>query len=449
VTAKDILSDLVRSVETASSLSGQSKETTPWTNRSQGQVSNISSAESIPEGGLPRVTSLSFQASENANKVPEAAERQADLREECGLADDGWAAFDDCPPFDTSLFPSHILDKNGFPMVNLELTTVDVHSDENVTEADDDFTADEKELAAQLIREMKDEIANDGHEDYSNGSRIKSSLSRARFVASQVAKIEGRDAEKISRRIELQQQGRQEEASMREQEHQRLTETAKQRGEENERVEQFMAKELARRIAKEQEWGKLQEMAEELARKQLEAEKLQQNEQTDQFQQFLDQNVRCRPCTTEEADLPEHKKCTVDESSSLPVSHPIESKSLSQCYTSESRSPAQSEKAQRHQLPSATLGERESSPPASSPRKSSIEKREVQPNSPSSVVDFNSMPVRNTTDPIGSTATIATQRFRQTMVVFSNRQTKCSPPATRPKPTWNPKPPKHYNRTLN
>lgn len=446
VTAKDILSDLVKTVDTASSFSGQSKETTPWANTSGGAVTKASSSESIPKREQPQPASLlsvEDRIVEETEELLMEVQEKEPVKDDFGFdIDDGWTAFDDCTPFDTLLFSSQNLDNNGFPLVRMESEAGDNRPGE--LEADEEYQAEEEELAADLIKEMEEEVAKDGV-----GIKKATSL-RARFVASQVGKIEGTEAEEITKKVLEQQQKQRERAMLEEEEKRRMAETgaiAKQRAAENERVEQDMAKELARRIAKEQEWGKLQEMAQELARKQQEVEMYQELERRSQVMQSVDRAEHRRPFAFEEVEVTERSDFSDDEVSSLPTTQSIDSRSLSQFYTKENNISFLSRKVQRNELSPPAMKKSEVPPPASSPETIASERKEVQPNSPSSVADLNTKPVSNTNQN-RTMAISASQRFRQTRVVFSNRQVESSP-ASRPKPTWNPKPPKHYNRSTN
>ena len=349
VTTRDILSDLVKANDSTSAISGHSKETTPWV--------NTAAKATHEQSNLVGSTSLVSMEEEPAEVMEEEEEEQElqDQQVEEGkptkkesstdafgfVVDDGWTAFDDCPAFDTSFFPSNALDDAGFP-ISTKKETAKEERRSGPVDLDDDFDseAEEEELAAELRKEMEEEIAK---EKSTNATVQKQGRQeRSAYVASQVTKLETSEEEEdklrlIEEEIERKQteeraKKQREEERLREEQYRLSREIAKSREDEHEQQEQNLAKELARRIAKEQEWGKLQEMAQELARKQMDEEKYQE------LQRQIKKNDR-PPFTLEEVEVADRDSLSDDDVSSLPTTQSLDSRSLSQFLLKENGIP--------------------------------------------------------------------------------------------------------------
>jgi hypothetical protein len=474
VTTKDILSDLVKAADEPSILSGHSKDTTPWANSSRGanahvlqeqpQIADSASMDPVEEVAAEDETEQ--QEAGQKHEQNQEQPSQAHAKDLFGFtADDGWMAFDDFPAFDTSLFPSDALDENGFPMSSEK---VPVERRFGPVDLDDDSVAEEQEeLAAELRKEMVEEIAKEsknGHvkmKNINSSTRKKVREERSASVAGQVKSSENNSEEEDRLRLieeEVERKQTEERARkqrleerMREEQYRQSRKIAKSREEEREKQEQDMAKELARRIAKEQEWGKLHEMAQELARKQLDGENCQNFESRLKLGDYGDR----RPFTLEEVEVAERDCFSDDDVSSLPTTQSMDSRSLSQFLIKENNTPPVIDKIGHgsftsHPVKSASQPVQSSTSVVSGTNQESdvAEQPTDEPSSPSSVVDLNDNPTQKS--PAGISGPLAARaRYRNTRAVFANRQQTESSPTSRPKPTWNPKPPRHCHRSEN
>ena len=238
---------------------------------------------------------------------------------------------------------------------------------------------------------------------------------------------------------------------------------AQKRVQAHELREQEMAKELARRIAKEQEWGRLQEMAEELAKKKID------DEQYQSFDRKIDSRQNKKnsspPFALDSVDFAERSDLEDDEISSLPTMHSGSGDSklsnLSPTRTKDSNSPfdeqVDSVERSSYSTPSKTgISRLREDPPDSMIERQQQEEQPHQeeeqsyssngrePKSPSSVVELGNS---STTSRSRKSAPIMRHRYHKPRVEFGTRLLGQSESGPRPKPTWNPKPPKHYNRS--
>ncbi|KAL3914103.1 MAG: hypothetical protein SGILL_006234 [Bacillariaceae sp.] len=442
VSTNDILSDLVKTGETPSALSILPKETMRRVHSTTTHRTSTSHAHVLKQGST-ETTEL-----EQLKQEPEQSVQEP-VKDEFGFSvDDGWMAFDDCPPFDTSFLPD-TLDINGFPVQSKQGTTKELGKSDPV-DLDDDFEAEEEEIAAALRKEMAEEIARE-----SSAPRWKKNIvspfgeDQSALVEGQVDDIEISAEDQDKLRVMEEEMGRQqtelrgrrdgEEARMREEQIQLSGETSESTAEQQEQQDQHSAKELARRIAKEQEWGKLQEMAKELARRQLDEEKHQTfDRRTKRIE------ARSHPFSLEEVEVAERGEFSDDEVSSLPTTQSLDGKSLSQFQIKEISSPVTIEEDTSD---SSALDATASI----SNETSSIDKESDEPSSPSSVADLDCNLVKSPTNQscVASGSLAARARYRNTRAVFASRHMESTPGSSRTKPTWNPTPPRHYNRTNN
>mmetsp|Transcript_16871 Transcript_16871/g.27374 ORF Transcript_16871/g.27374 Transcript_16871/m.27374 type:complete len:668 (-) Transcript_16871:261-2264(-) len=489
LSAKDILSDLVKSSDgSASHMSGQSKETSPWTNATRGSTTKTSSTDAIPEEE-PR--HVSHQQA--VNKTTTARDQSKPERSSVFdfSLEDEWTAFDDCPPFDKSLFPSQVLDKNGFPVVVEETTaktddTIDEDENSNASDIDeDDLSAEEEQMAAELSKEMAAEVERERALEIAEALARKKTeelrlLEESQEYARKMAegnktKVSGSEVsrketiEKVGmieterkrdwalqagnqrwKEARLERDGENEDPADRLAKERALTE---RRAEEKDRREQEMAKELARRIAKEQEWKKLQEMALELARKKMGQEKSDVFEKESEEKPLTSRReIKARyPVTLESVEVAQRGELDDDDISSLPTYYSGDSKAQSQTQTKENHIPSQSvDRAETIEPSVAIPGKKDANHGQSGRSRPCIDPPENSsdtsgPRSPSSVTDLH----HQTMDINGHNGLTVSPRYRRARVVFGNRQAETTTPHSRPKPTWNPKPPKHYNRTSN
>ncbi|KAL3907797.1 MAG: hypothetical protein SGILL_008726, partial [Bacillariaceae sp.] len=476
VTTKDILSDLVKANDSTSAISGHSKETTPWVNtaakvlQEHSNLVGSTSLTSMEEDPAEAMVEEEEQGANHQQQVPQEPIKESPMDAFGFAVDDGWAAFDDGPAFDTSFFPSDALDANGFPVsIKKEEPADQEERRSGPVDLDDyDSEAEEEELAAELRKEMEEEIARESTTNATLQKKVRQE--RSAYVASQVAKLEttAEDDDKlrlIEEEIEREQteeraRKQREEERMREEQYRLSREMATTSVDEQEKQEQNLAKELARRIAKEQEWGKLQEMAQELARKQMDEEKYQE----------LERKIKARsederpPFTLDEVEVAERDSFSDDDVSSLPTTQSFDSRSLSQFLVKENNIPPVINELQEemvsHTTPPPVELVSSQEPTESSPDdEASLGTPTEEPGSPSSVVDLDNTrpnedkPVRSVHAGI-SGPLAARARYRNTRTVFASRQQQqptesSSGSPSRPKPTWNPNPPRHYNRSMN
>lgn len=165
LSTNEILSDLVKT-SAASSISSQSKETVRWINTTARVLEQIQSMEehSHQEEQVETVDAILHPTDDvvAANEMHEnqIEPKASDLVDASNITvvknEKVWAAFEEWS-MNVPQLPSQVLDQNGFPVFDVETT-----SDEDSDSFDgDELRAEEEQLAAELSMEMASELERD------------------------------------------------------------------------------------------------------------------------------------------------------------------------------------------------------------------------------------------------------------------------------------------------
>lgn len=497
LTTNDILSDLmVTTCDVISSVSSQSKETIRRINKTAERLAKISSHEESPEQEKSEEQVDDTSDPVDADKLvkeaqqkllPSNASDKADIFDIPSQNADEWAAFDDCPAFDYSLLPSQTLDQNGFPVFNEQggaandLTARD--EDTDGANLDDELRAEEEQMAAELSKEMADELerervlqiaealaANKTEEvteqemTRENSRKISEARKAMDFEADTVRKqapdVRQRPLELVEEADRAAQQDAEKLAAV----NKKNADREEQAINRLRRKEQTIARKIAKGMA-----GKKSREEEQVA---IDSEFMRAQQQTIHDVSLDLENAnqssykrgrsdaklpfKLHPrslnhtANTEAKDLKEYRDGEDDSFTSNPEANQI--KSPQEKAHSRGSSPEREDSSQS-EMPGdrvdSPLNGKEikmlrqdgrhhrrkepNSPDSSSSEASPNGKNPEEPKSPASVADFSP-----------SSARLADRYSRAR--AFVKRRSEAHQPTSRPKPTWNPKPPKHYSQ---